>query len=135
MLIAIAGTARAQPPSPRVELTGAILFAGGIDFGTQKATLTGNDPGNPDFTLFSTTTTLGAGVGPEARLGIALTRALSVEVAFSWARQTLEARITGDAENAPNMTATQPMSTTSIGGMRSCACRRWPLPGGRGCLS
>ena len=68
--------ARAVGP-PRVELTGAILLAGGVDFGTQKATLTGNDPGNPDFTLFSTTTTLGTGVGPEARLGIALTRALS----------------------------------------------------------
>jgi hypothetical protein len=115
VLAVTASAARAQSP-PRVELTGAILLNGGVDFGTRKATLTGNDPGNPDFTLFSTTTTLGSGVGPEARLGIALTRALSVEGAFSWARQTLETRITGDAENAPNTTATQPLSTMSIGG-------------------
>jgi hypothetical protein len=116
LALATAGPARAQSPPPRVELTGAILITGGVNFGTQKATLTGNDPGNPDFTLFSTTTTLGTGVGPEARLGIRLTRALSVEGAFSWARQTLETRITGDAENAPDTTATQPLSTMSIGG-------------------
>jgi hypothetical protein len=116
LLSLAASPARAQPPSPRVELTGSIFFAGGIDFGTQKATLTGNDPGNPGFTLFSTATTLGAGVGPEARLGIALTRALSVEGAFSWTPQTLETRITGDAENAPDTAATLPLSTMSIGG-------------------
>ena len=115
-LMAVAGTARAQSPPPRVELTGAVLITGGADFGTQKATLTGNDPGDPDFTLFSTTTTLGTGVAPEARVGVGLTRTLAVEAAFSWTRQTLDARITGDAENAPATTATQPLSTISIGG-------------------
>ena len=116
VLAVTTSAARAQSRPPRVELTGAILLAGGVDFGTQKATLTGNDPGNPDFTLFSTTTTLGAGVGPEARLGITLTRALSLEGAFSWVSQTLDAQITGDAESAPDTTATQALSMMSIGG-------------------
>jgi hypothetical protein len=132
LAIAIAAPARAQSPPPRVELTGAILLAGGVDFGTQKATLTGNDPGNPDFTLFSATTTLGLGVGAEGRLGIALTRALSVEGAFSWSPQTLDARITGDAENAPDTTATQPLSTMSIGGDVVVRLTSIGFAGGRG---
>lgn len=132
LLSLAASPARAQPPSPRVELTGSIFFAGGIDFGTQKATLTGNDPGNPGFTLFSTATTLGAGVGPEARLGIALTRALSVEGAFSWTPQTLETRITGDAENAPDTAATLPLSTMSIGGDAVVRLTSTAFAGGKG---
>ncbi len=132
-VLAVTGpAARAQSPPPRVELTGALLIAGGIDFGTQKAALTGNDPGNPDFTLFSTTTTLGTGVGPEVRLGIALSRALSVEVAFSWARQTLDARITGDTEKAPDTTATQPISTISIGGDALVRLSSIAFGGGKG---
>ena len=132
VLAVTASATRAQSPPPRVELTGAILIAGGIDFGTQKATLTGNDPGNPDFTLFSTTTTLGTGVGPEARLGIGLTRALSVEAVFSWARQTLDARITGDAETAPDTTATLPLSTISIGGDALVRLSSMAFGGGKG---
>jgi hypothetical protein len=132
LVLAAAGPARAQSPPPRVELTGTVLLTGGVDFGTQKATLTGNDPGNPDFTLFSTTTTLGTGAGPEARLGIRLTRALAVEVAFSWTRQTLDAHITGDAENAPDTTATQPLSTIAIGGDALVRLSSMAFGGGKG---
>jgi hypothetical protein len=132
LLSLAASPARAQSPTPRVELTGAIFLAGGAHFGTQKATLTGNDPGNPGFTLFSTTTTLGAAVGPEARLGVALTRALSVEGAFSWARQTLDTRITGDTENAPDTTATLPLSTMSIDGDAVVRLTSTGFAGGKG---
>lgn len=108
--------ARAQSPEPRVELTGAVLLAGGANFGTQTATLTANDPGDPGFTLFSTATTLGHGLGAEGRLGVAVTRAIAVEGAFSWTRHTLETRITGDVENGAATAATQSNSTMSIGG-------------------
>jgi hypothetical protein len=111
-----ASSAQAQSPSPRVELTGSLLLSGGIDFGTRNATLTGNDPGDPDFTLFSTATRLGSGVGPELRLGVSLTRVFAVEGAYSWTHQTLETRITGDVENGPDTTATQSVSTAAVGG-------------------
>jgi hypothetical protein len=114
LLLGVA-SARGQSAVPRFEATGSLFLTGATDFGTRPATLTGNEPGNPDFTLFSTTTRLGTGIGPEARLAVALSKAFSVEGAFSWVRQTLETRITGDAENAPNTTATQPISTTSVG--------------------
>jgi hypothetical protein len=114
LLLGVA-SARAQSAVPRFDLTGSLFLTGATDFGSRPATLTGNEPGNPDFTLFSTTTRLGSGVGPEARLAVALSKAFSVEGAFSWVRQTLETRITGDAENAPNTTATQPISTASVG--------------------
>jgi hypothetical protein len=124
--------ALAQGSEPRVEITGAVLFAGGVDFGTRNATLTGNDPGNPDFTLFSTTSTLGRGIGPEARLGVALTRALSVEGAFSWVHQTLETRVTGDAESAPNTTVTQSVATMAIGGDAIVRLTSATFSGGKG---
>jgi hypothetical protein len=41
---------------------------------------------------------------------------VSIEGAFSFLRQTLEARVTGDAEGAPDVTLTQPVSTYSFGG-------------------
>ena len=132
LVIAFTSSAQAQAAPPRLELTGAILLTGGVDFGTRKATLTGNDPGNPDFTLFSTITTLGSGVGPEARLGIALSRRLSVEGAFSWIRQTLATRITGDAENAPDTMATQPLATMSIGGDAVVRLTSHGFAGGKG---
>jgi hypothetical protein len=131
-ILASPSIARAQASGPRYEVSGSVLLTGRTDFGSQPATLTANDPGDPNFTLFSTTTTLGTGVGPEVRLSAAVTRALAVEGAYSWVHQTLHARITGDTEGAPDVTLTQSLSTTSIGADARLSLTRAAFSRGRG---
>lgn len=67
------------------------------------------------FTLFTTASDLGGAPRAELGLGIAVTRALAVEVVGTLARPTLETRISGDVEGAPDATASERVDEYTAG--------------------
>ena len=72
-----------------VYVAGGLLVTGGYDVGTQTATLRGNAIGTltpPPYTLFTADGSIGSAAGADLRAGVAITRALAVEVSgqFSW---------------------------------------------------
>lgn len=106
----------ATSPMPRFEASGGVATTGGTDFGAKTGSLTANDPGDPDFALFKTSTSLGHGAGAEGHLGVNFTRVVAIEGAFSWMRQTAATRVTGDAEGIPDVTVTQTVSAYTVEG-------------------
>ena len=109
--------AQGQFPRPRsIEVSAAAIGTGGADFGKRAATLTANDPGAPDYVLFSADTSIGAGAGLEGRLSFDVTRTLALEGAVSWVRQTAATRVTGDVEGGPDLTASQRLDTYQFEG-------------------
>jgi opacity protein-like surface antigen len=114
VLLASAKVAVAQDASPRprsFEVSAGALAIGGIDFGDRNATLTANDPGNPDFILFKTSSQIDTGAGLDTRVTFNVSRTFGIEGAFTWTRQTAETAITSDAEGVPNITLTEDLST------------------------
>ena len=114
-----ASTGYAQDAAPRsrsFEVSASALALGGVDFGNQNANLTANDPGNPNFILFATSSKIKPGAGLDARATFNLTRTFAIEGAFTWTRQTAETEITSDAEGIPNVTLTEDLSTYFVEG-------------------
>ncbi len=97
-------------------MSAGLLLVGGAKLGSQDGSLTANDPGSPDYVLFKTSTAIGLGTGVEGRIGVALTRALSIEGAASWARQEATTTITADAEGAAATSAAAQLDTYQFEG-------------------
>jgi hypothetical protein len=122
-------------PSPRprsFEVSAALIALGGVDFGMHSATLTSDNPGNSDFSLFSAATTIGTGAGFDGRVTFNVTRTFGVEGGFTWSRQTVRSRITGDFEGAPATTISERLSTYFIEGAVVAHLRRLCFGGGKG---
>jgi len=126
------GQGTAAPRRHSLELAGGFAFMTGIDFGSRDANLTANDPGDPAYPLFHTATKLGAGTGIDARIAFNVTRTVAAEGGFLWVRQTLRTHITGDIENAPNTTLTQPLDTYVMEGAVVVHLVKAQFAGGRG---
>ena len=98
-----------RPGSTEIAVGGVWNF--GTDFGAADATLTPNPSGGQtSFDLFSTETKLRSAPGALLLVGVYVTRSLAVEGGVQYARPTLEVRLTDDFENAPDVTATTPIS-------------------------
>jgi hypothetical protein len=130
-----APAARAQDAAPRphsFEVSAGVLGIGGTGFGKRAATLTANDPGAPDYTLFNAESSVGVGVGVEGRLSFNVTRTLAFEAEFSWVRQTSATRVTADIEGSPDVTASGRLDTYLIEGAALVHLRKLAFAGGRG---
>jgi len=101
-----ASPAPAQSPAPRVEVSVAGVWGGGAGLGTQPADETLNQAGGGAFTLFTTTSRVTAIRGVEARVGVRLGRHLALEAGGWRAKASVATRVSGDAEQAPDVTAT-----------------------------
>jgi opacity protein-like surface antigen len=135
LLLTSASAAVAQNAAPRPrswEISASALAIGGIDFGTHNATLTGNDPGNPDLILFATSSQLDSGGGLDGRVTFNISRTFAVEGAFTWTRQTAETKIASDADGAPNATLTESVSTYFVEGAAVLHLHRLGFGNGRG---
>ena len=109
---AVAEAQTASPPRKHAfEVSVGVIGVGPIDFGTAAADLIANSPSGPPSTLFRASSSMGSGVGVDARLGFNITRALAVEGGFVWTQATLESRITSDVEGVPNVTVAQELDT------------------------
>jgi opacity protein-like surface antigen len=135
LVIGVPATARAQQtaaPRPRsFELSVGGIAVGAIDFGAATASLIANQSGASESTLFRTTSTIGTGLGLDARAAFNITRALAVEGGFVWTRATLESRITSDVEGIPNTTVAQDLDTYFIEASAVWHLRGLSFAGGR----
>ena len=130
--VAVAQSGPAAPRPARFEVNAGLLLVGGAKLGSQTGSLTANDPGAPGYTLFRTSTDIGAGTGVEARIGVALTRALSIEGSASWVRQQATTSITGDAEGAAATSATATLDAYQFEGAAVIHFNGARFAGGRG---
>jgi opacity protein-like surface antigen len=135
VLLSSVAVAVAQDAAPRprsLEVSVGALAIGGVDFGSHNANLTANDPGNPDFILFTTSSQINPGAGLDTRVTFNLSRTFGVEGAFAWTRQTAETKITSDADGAPNVTLTEDLSTYFVEAAAVVHLRRLGFARGRG---
>jgi hypothetical protein len=101
-----AGTPAAAQDGPalrpgHVFVAGGLVWTGGYDVGTQAATLRGNATGTtspPPYTLFTAAGAMGAAAGGDLRAGVAITRALAVEVSGQFTAPRLGVAIADDPE-------------------------------------
>ncbi len=101
-------------PAPRsgsVELSGGVLWAQGYDLGGTPALLTRNPTtGSSPLQLFDSTSRLDAASGLVARLGVYLSRSVSIEGGFQYSKPVLGVRVSGDFEGADAATVTETIS-------------------------
>ena len=98
---------RRDPPGRgSVELGGGVMWASGFELGTSAAQLTRSGQ-QRTFDLFSAEGEVGGFPGAHARVGVYLSPTISLEAGFRYARPQLAYRLSGDAESAPEETATE----------------------------
>ena len=90
------------------EISGGGVFVGGFSFEQRTAELTSNAGGTFDF--FSTEGEIKPVAGVRAKVGFFVTPSLAVEGGVRFTRPVFEVAITGDAEDAPDMTAQETLS-------------------------
>jgi len=96
-------TADVPAPQPRhVTLSGGLVWSGGYDIGDRAAALRGNavGPNAPAFPLFRADTSVDGAAGLDARVGFAVTRALTIEFGVTYQKPGLTAALSQDAEAA-----------------------------------
>lgn len=97
------------PRRGSIEVTAGGGWAGGFDVTTEAAELT-QAAGNDAFDLFTSDGHVDGFPGGYARLGLYLTRTVSIEGGIRFARPTLSFELAGDAESAADATATETLS-------------------------
>lgn len=119
-----------RPWRPIVTLGGGWIGADGLGSSTASARAAAVGTSTPAaFTLFRTESDLGGAWRAELGLGVALTPVLAVELLGTAARPTLETRISGDVEGAPDATATERVDEYTAGVRASYDLRRWAWAG------
>jgi hypothetical protein len=100
---------REAPRRGSVEIGGGGAWGGGFDVTTLDAELT-RAADNTGFDLFSTDGSVSGFPGAHARLGVYLSRAVSIEGGVRVTRPRLSFDLSGDAESAPDETATETLT-------------------------
>ena len=104
LLLLVASPAIAQEAPQlrdnRVTINAGITWLGGYDVGTSTAQLRGNGTGPtaPPFTLFTADSRFSTAVAPELRVGVSLTRRLTIEGGASLSHPSIGVSIAGDPE-------------------------------------
>lgn len=114
----------AASPASRFELGIGARWIGGEALGARAATETTGAGGSS--ALFSTSTELAGRAGVDGRVGVRVSRSLLAEIEASYLKPQLRVAISGDAEGAPAVTATETIQQFAIGGNVL-----WRLPGRR----
>lgn len=113
------------------EMAGGGAFASGFDMGRQTASLT-RSTSNSRFELFTSESRVDGFPGLFARAGLYLSRSISVEAGVRYSQPKLSTRLTGDAESAPNETATETASHYVFDGSVLFHLNAISFAGGRG---
>ena len=100
---------REFPQAGSVEAGAGGAWTQGFDLTSSDADLTRSGGTNP-FTLFSADGSVGAFPGAYAKVGVYLSRAIAVEAGLRYAKPTLSYDLSGDAESADDVTASETVS-------------------------
>jgi hypothetical protein len=121
------------PQRGSVEISGGVVALGGFDMGSRDAEETRNiNTGTGSFTLFTADSRIGAAPGAQLRVGVYLSKAISIETGVQYARPTLSSTLTSDAEDAPDLTAEETTTRYLFEGSLVLHLTRMLFAGGRG---
>jgi len=105
------------PHRGNIEISGGAVWLGGYDLGSAAAEETRNTgTGTGPFVLFDTSSKTDPSVGLQGRLGVYATKSVSVEGGVLVAWPSVSTRLTGDAESAPDLTATETLTRVIVDG-------------------
>ena len=108
---------RDMPHAGTVEAAGGAAWAGGFDLGSVSADETRNTgTGTGPFTLFSVSSRMNSAPALQGRLGVYLAKSASIEAGIQFARPTASSNLTSDAEDAPDVTATERLTRVVVDG-------------------
>ena len=103
---------RAKPRAGSTEISGGGFWMAGQDLQSSSATLTSNPSSSSSaFTLFDADPKVDPSFGANATLGVYLTPSLAIEGGFQFSRPKVNVRLSNDAEDAPDVTATETISS------------------------
>lgn len=111
--VPLASAQTALPPG-RLELSAGFTWMGESNLGAVDANLTTGNSGTARF--FSTSSTLGASTGLEARAGVRVWRALEAEAFVSYTKPVLSIDVSNDTEGAAPATAAETIRQYIVGG-------------------
>jgi hypothetical protein len=100
----------------RFEVSIGALWIGAADLGSTQADLRANNVAPAPFRLFTAETSAAAAPGWDARGGYWLTRSIALEGGIARITPELRTRISGDAEGAAALTATERLDQYFIDG-------------------
>ena len=137
---AMAGTASAQvwigssaPRRGTWELGAGTAWSAGYDLGDRAAQLTRNPgTGTGLFDQFATSSRVTSTTGGQARLGVHLSRLLVVEAGVQYLRPRVSTRISGDAEQADDVTVSETLTRYVFDGSLVMHLDGLKFAGGRG---
>ncbi|MEO7271733.1 MAG: hypothetical protein ABI211_06965, partial [Vicinamibacterales bacterium] len=103
--------ARPTPHAGTWEVSGGFLWQGGFDLDNRDAELTRNpSTGTGPFDLFSSSSSVGPGLGAQGRVAAYLSKNLAIEGGARITRPSLDIDLSADAESAPNLTASETLT-------------------------
>ena len=127
------GSAGSRPTAGSVEVGGGVVYAQGYDLGSSTASLTGNPTvGAGPFDLFDASARIDSTPGVQAKLGVYLSRSVSIEGGVQYSRPVLGISLTGDAEGADAVTATETITRYVFDGALVIHLLPMSFAGGRG---
>ena len=101
---------RDVPHAGSWEIGGGVIWTGGFTGPTSSAELTRNGETSGGFDLFTAAGEMKGGAGVNARLGVFVSRKVAIEGGFRFSQPTVNYRLSGDAEEAAETTATETLS-------------------------
>jgi hypothetical protein len=105
------------PHAGTVEVTGGAAWAGGFDLGSVSADETRNTgTGTGPFALFAVSSRVNSAPAVQGRLGVYLAKSASIEAGLLFARPNASSLLTGDAESAPDVTASERLTRVVVDG-------------------
>jgi hypothetical protein len=101
---------RDTPHAGSVEVSGGVVWIGGFTGPTSTAELTRNGEPSGGFDLFTTAAEMKARPGAAARISVFLSNRAAVEGGLRFSQPTVMYRLSGDAEEATDLTAEETLT-------------------------
>ncbi len=124
---------RDVPRTGSIEVGGGIVWSGGFDQGSVSAEETRNSTTDSDpFVLFTAKSRTQSVAGAQARVGLYLTREVSVEAGVEYGRPRLDTKLADDAESAEAVIATESSTRIMVDGSAVVHLSGLTFNGGKG---
>ena len=124
---------RDLPRAGAVEVSGGGVWGGGSEIGSASAEETRNTgTGTGPFVLFTVDSRVRQSIGAQGRVGVYVSRGVSVEAGVQFARPVVASRLSDDAESAAETTATETLTRLVVDGSLALHQTQFSFAGGKG---